>query len=384
MEAWRRFFKTPWLHGLLLACLAFDRPTAAPDQRTRFIPKSVPTPPPAPFATPEVMAERKREAEARPLFASEEPLAFTLAGDFKAIDKDRDPESTVTFPGTITFAAADGSIATKPVRIRGRGHTRRDIKLCDFMPLRIEFTKAEMAGTVFGGHNAIKLGTHCRSVAVFEQYVLREYTAYKIFNLITPNSFRARLANATYVDAPTGKTIGRRFAMFLEDEDDVARRMEGRINEQRKFGFSRLDTDSLTLVTLFEYMIGNTDVAFTAQHNVRVVETPAGARYPVPYDFDYSGLVNASYAVVDKTRIRGIDTVRDRRYLGPCRNAEALEPLLARIRAARADIEKLYQLAGLTEASRRDAKSYLDGFYRTLDRPADVKRALIDICESDG
>jgi hypothetical protein len=156
--------------------------------------------------------------------------------------------------------------------------------------------------------------------------------------------------------------------------------MEGRVNEQRKFGFQRLDPDYLTLMTLFQFMIGNTDFAITAQHNVRVVETPTERRYAVPYDFDYSGLVNATYAVVDKTRIEGISSVRERRYRGPCRTRVELEPFLGTFRAARADVEALYELSGFTEASKRDGKAYIDSFYRVLDRPGDVKRAFIDAC----
>ncbi len=38
--------------------------------------------------------------------------------------------------------------------------------------------------------------------------VLREYAAYRIFNLVTPESFRARLAKVTYVDTGTKKNLG--------------------------------------------------------------------------------------------------------------------------------------------------------------------------------
>ena len=369
---------------VLLAGLASAVPDADVSQ-ARGVQNPAPTPPPGPWPSAAVFAERRREAENLALFRSADTLPFTLTADFRAIDRDRDPESTKTYGATITFTQPDGTEASRSLRIRGRGHTRRDYKLCDFSPLRLEFTRGEMKGTPFAGQGALKLVTHCRSVAVFEQYVLREYSAYRILNLLTPYSFRARLARATYIDAATRKKIDERYAIFIEDADDVARRMEGRVNEQRKFGFARLDQDYLTLVTLFEYMIGNTDVAFAAQHNVRVVETPAEKRYPVPYDFDYSGLVNTSYAIVDKTRIRGITSVRDRLYLGPCRTAAELEPIFARMRAARKAVEALYdEIPGLTDASRRDAKAYLDGFYRTIDRPLEIKRAFIDGCKSDG
>jgi hypothetical protein len=367
---------------MIALCLALPAATsraAAGQARTTKPP--APTPAPDPWPSRAAIAERKRTAENLPLFRSTEPLLFTLTADFRAVDRDRDPSSTKTYPATITLPQPDGSSISRPLRLRGRGHTRRDLKLCDFMPLRLEFDKAQVAGTEFAGNSALKLGTHCRSVSVFEQYVLREYTAYRVFNLLTPYSFRARLARATYVDAGTKRTIGERYAMFLEDADDVAKRMEGRINEQRKYNFDRLEPDYLTLMTLFQYMIGNTDVAITAQHNVRVVETPAGLRYPVPYDFDYAGLVNASYAVVDRSRIRGITTVRERLYLGPCRTHSELEPHFAKMRAVKPEIYALYdQVPGFTDDSRRDAKSYLDGFYRTIDRPAEVTRSFIDTC----
>jgi hypothetical protein len=242
-----------------------------------------------------------------------------------------------------------------------------------------------MNGTVFAGQGALKLVTHCRPAALFDQYVLREYTAYRVFNLLTPYSFRARLARATYVDSVTGRKTDERYAMFLEDADDVAKRMDGRVDERRVFGFQRLDIDQLTLVTLFEYFIGNTDVAFAAQHNIRVVETFAGRWYPVPYDFDYSGLVNTTYAVVDQTRIREIHSVRDRLYLGPCRTAAELEPHFAKFRAVKEDIFALYDNEpAFTAASRRNARSYLEAFYRTIDRPGDIKREFIATCKSNG
>jgi hypothetical protein len=63
--------------------------------------------------------------------------------------------------------------------------------------------------------------------------VLREQRAYRISNLLTPRSFRARLARATYVDAATKKSLGTRHAMFIEDDDDVAKRLKGALRGGR-------------------------------------------------------------------------------------------------------------------------------------------------------
>jgi hypothetical protein len=44
-------------------------------------------------------------------------------------------------------------------------------------------------------------------------------------------------------------------------------------------------------------MIGNNDFSTYAPHNEKLMEVD-GKIVPIPYDFDLSGLVNASYAVV--------------------------------------------------------------------------------------
>src|SRR4051794_31722307 len=49
----------------------------------------------------EARLERERAANQRALFASEEPLPFTLIADFKAVNRDRNPDSTKTFPATL-------------------------------------------------------------------------------------------------------------------------------------------------------------------------------------------------------------------------------------------------------------------------------------------
>src|SRR4030095_10841978 len=163
---------------------------------------------------------------------------------------------------------------------------------------------------------------------------------YRIFNLLTPRSFRARLAKVTYIDSVSGKLLTARYGMFLEDDDDVARRMEGRIAELFNALFKELDAESQTLMFVFEYMIGSTDLSVVKLHNVRLVQDRARVLYPVPYDFDLAGLVDTSYALVDKRL--GITSVRDRLYRGPCRTEAELEPMLEKFRAKKSEAMALY------------------------------------------
>jgi hypothetical protein len=322
------------------------------------------------------MAERRRDAEERRLFRSDEPLAIALAAHFDAVGRDRDPRSETTYPATIDVTDA-GTSHHLALRIRTRGHARRNPAVCAFAPLRLEFDRAQSRGTLFEGHGALTLGTHCRPGS--EEIVLREHAIYRMYNLLTPRSFRTRLARMRYVDAGSGRTIAEQFGLLIEDDDDVARRLDGRITTIEQLVFTRLDPDALNLMMLFEYMIGNTDFSIYVQHNVRVVQTQLGRRFPIPHDFDYAGLVDARYA--RPTPGLPIGSVRERLYLGPCRTVADWQPHFERLKAKRADIETLLDtLPGMSVAYRRDAKAYLAGFYALLERPAEVKRALLDPC----
>jgi hypothetical protein len=361
--------------GFLLAVVCATVPALGLQQRGAPPPKTKPGPT-SPWPDAKTMEDRRRSAQTRRLFRVTEPLEFTLTANFKALNGDRDPNSTKTFPGTIDFAKDDGTPISVPVTLSGRGHARRQI--CSFQPIRIEFPKDKVKDTVFDGHGPLKLGTHCRNE--YEEFVLREYAAYRIYNLLTPRSFRARLAKATYVDASTKKPIATRYAMFIEDDDDVAKRLEGRIVDLKKLIFRQVDNETVTLMTVFEYMIGNTDMSMYEQHNVRLVQTQNGIRYTIPYDFDYAGLIDAPYAIPG-TRL-GLVTVRDRLYRGPCRTVDELQPLFEKLRGLKPDVMSIFtSLPGMSDKYRRDAQQYLEDFYKTLDRPGDVKKAFIEGCD---
>lgn len=331
-----------------------------------------------PWPDAERMRERREDALARRLFQSSDPLPFTLTADFKALNKDRNPNSTKRFPAVLSVVGDDGQARSIPVSLGTRGHSRL-IHNCGFVPIRVEFPKEETKGTPFEKQDDLKLGTHCHGSKEYEQYALREYLAYRIFNLFTPRSFRVRLARATYVDSKSGETLVDRSAMFLESEDDLARRLEGRIAELPRSVFRDLDSETLTLMMLVEYMIGNTDFSIFVLHNVRLVQNQERVIHPVPYDFDYSGLVDARYAL--PSRLLNLTTVLERAYRGPCRTLPELQPFVATFRQKKAELMALVDsVPDLDSGSRRRAKAYLEEFYTTIDNRGVLKRELVDGC----
>lgn len=327
------------------------------------------------------LAERRAEAEGRRLFQESEPLEFTLTADFRAVNRDRDPDSTNTFPAVLTLPGEPGGAAPAKldVTLRTRGILRLNALTCSFVPLRVDFPMKVGKGTVFDGQDTLKLVTHCENEDLYDQYVLLEYLAYRIYNLMTPRSFRVRLARATYVDSVRGKPITTRNAVFIEDDDELARRMEGRSLEVPSLLFSDFDRHSLTLMMLFQYMIGNTDFSIYTLHNVRILQTPPKVLYPLIWDFDISGLVSPVYAIPDP-RLK-IANLRERLYRGPCRSMNEYEVALAVFREKQAEVLALVEsVPGFTQGSRRNATRYLTQFYSLLADKGRLKRELVDKC----
>jgi hypothetical protein len=334
-----------------------------------------------PWPAAEVMEATRVEVDSRRLFKETEPLTFTLTADFKALNKERNPDNKKLFPAVLTVLETKGA-QDIPVKIGSRGHFRLMPRNCDFVPIRVEFPRdGETKGTLFDGQTSLKLGTHCRNDHEYDNYTLKEYLTYRLFNLVTPLSFRARLAHGSYVDANTKKTVANnRYAIFIEHENDVARRFGGRVVELQRIQFNDLDPATLNRMMLFEYMIGNTDFSIWLLHNVRIVQDPNRKLYAVPYDFDLTGLVHPPYAIPDPKL--GIRSVVDRLYRGPCRTTEDFDAAAESFRAKRADMFTLLEsMKDLDPLARGDAKSYLESFFRTIERPESIKRQFVNGCK---
>jgi hypothetical protein len=327
-----------------------------------------------PWPDEEELLARKTEAQNRKLFQDGPPPEFTLTADFNSINKERTPNNAKQFPAVLTIGGAN-----IPVRLASRGHLRLKTDVCDFVPLKVTFTSTtQLTDTIFDGQTTLKLGTHCRTERDFDQYVVREYLSYKLGNLVTPLLFRARLAHATYVNAGSKKS-STHMALFLEHENDVARRLSGREVRVPHLAFRDFDREALTRAMLLEYMLGNTDYSIWSLHNVVIVQDKQRHLLPVPYDFDLSGMVHTPYAAPDPRLF--LKEVTDRLYRGPCRSVDefnaAAEPFRAREAEMMTVIDSSHELNGVHKG---EMKSYLEGFFRRIATPESIKKTFVDGC----
>jgi hypothetical protein len=317
-----------------------------------------------------------------PLFASDAPIQFTIQGPINSIVRTAE-RSPSTVAATLSLA---GSAEVHAIRLTPRGISRRRKVTCDFPPLRVELAQPAAATSLFAGQRRLKLVTHCRSSSGFQQHLLLEYAAYRMFNVLSPLSHRARLATVSYVEA-NGKNLTTRLGFFIEDLDDVARRngmrpavVGDRISSQQ------LEARQAARVALFEYMIGNLDWSMRAGpagegccHNSRLLSGASAVMSPVPYDFDYSGLVDAPYAIPPE-QFR-VNSVRTRVYQGFCRHNGAALAAAVEFRAARPSLEALFsQIPAMEDRTRRKALSYLSRFFEEIATDQSLQSRVLKGC----
>ena len=100
---------------------------------------------------------------------------------------------------------------------------------------------------------------------------------------------------------------------------------------------------------------------------------------PVPYDFDYSGLVDASYAIPSENL--GISSVRERYYLGPCREDEAYLAAIEHINQHRDEIlQMVNNFEYLDEKHKKNAISYLEQYFAKAGTDHMLKFSLQKTC----
>ncbi|HUQ52474.1 MAG TPA: hypothetical protein VM692_09650, partial [Gammaproteobacteria bacterium] len=272
------------------------------------------------------------------LFATDEPLALTLSAPFGAVFRatTEDPEYQ---DATLAYRSADGSAASVPLRVRVRGKSRAAV--CDFKPLLLNFRTADLVGTAFEGEDRLKLVTHCKASASYDEYLKLEYLSYRVWSLLSETALRARLIEVAYVDSSRARDLGTRPGILLEDEGRFAERQALTVFEGPKVERAKYDAGALALLDVFQYFVGNTDWSALAGpagqeccHNVVPYVRADGVMVPVPYDFDATGLVNAPHALPDERL--PIRSVRQRLYRGACRTPEELAPSFERFQAQRA------------------------------------------------
>jgi hypothetical protein len=308
-------------------------------------------------------------------FKDETPFNATIETYWSKLINQKNKEGRV-FPAQFKCNLGDSITVSEPVSLVVRGHSRR--AYCYLPPVKLSFKKTSTS--VMHPLKSIKLVNVCKPNALYEQYLYKEFLCYKIYNLLTDKSFRVRMLKIDYRDSSGNKSAFIENAFLTEDEKDMAKRTDCIEWNAGNLYNEATNRKQMTLVAVFEYMIGNTDWSVPAKHNIKLIQSKADSLskpFAVPYDFDYSGLVNTEYAVPDA--MLNTETVEERVYRGFPRTMEELNETFEIFIQQKENIYALINNSELLASrTKRDMIYYLESFYSIIKKPGDVKKIFID------
>jgi hypothetical protein len=176
-------------------------------------------------------------------------------------------------------------------------------------------------------------------------------------------------------------------AFFIEEDWQVAERHGMEVVEVETLALAELDPQTMALLGVFQFMIGNTDWSGTSAapgedccHNGAVIATPGteGGRILLPYDFDQSGLIDAGYAIPSGSL--SIKSVKQRLYRGYCQWTPALDSAIQRVSEQRAQVIGAFNSELASKRARRRAVEYLRESYEIVTDPQRRQSVIEERC----
>ena len=309
-------------------------------------------------------------------FEEESTVNATLEMDLKDLLAKKAPDRFL--PATLSFTMKDGATITEKIEASVRGNFRRET--C-FMPgLKLNFRKDSNSSLY--KFKELKLSNGCNTGDESGQLVVKEFLAYKIYNQLTDMSLRVRFMNVSFKDVSGKKKPYTQFAFLIEDVDEMAKRNKMVEVEGTPYNTEQTNRDQMTIVTLFEYLIANTDWSVPSYHNIKLIgpKDDKNVRpYAVAYDFDICGFVDPPYATIDEQLQDQISSVRDRLNRGFPRTMEELKI------AVKVYNDKKEKIMGLIKnneylSSKEKSKcvSYVEDFYKIINNDKDLQRIFVD------
>jgi hypothetical protein len=299
------------------------------------------------------------------LFTNDEILHLALRFDLKEYTRKKPKDEYLK--AVLTYYINEKDSVNKEVRLKSRGEFRNGY--CSFPPIRLNFSKSDFQKPDIKKIDKIKLVTHCQSGN--EDYLFKEYLIYKLYNVLTDYSFRVRLASVDYISTTQKNKVIRSYGFFIEPIELLAERIQAVPVESPALNQKNIIPEMMDRVAIFNYMIGNTDWSVPGQHNCKVLSVQSfenpGLGIIIPYDFDYSGLINADYAAPIEGL--GIDKVTQRRYLGLCRPEENYVKALKEFSEKKTEFYKVInEFQYLSAKEKKGMISYLDGFFNNIEK----------------
>ncbi len=264
--------------------------------------------------------------------------------------------------------------------VRRRGNYR--LKNCYFPPITVKLKKKDTKNTPFEGHKKLKLVMPCLLQKDKNDNVIKEYLAYKLFEVMSPYHFKTRLVDITFEESKGRKIKSHLIkGILIEDDRSVAKRFDAKVYKRYSHPLNHEPVASVKNA-IFQYMIGNTDFSQAYLHNMKVIFVN-NSMIPLPYDFDMSGLVNCSYAVVSEIQGEslGMTSVTERKYRGFVRDEKIFSQVQKEILSEKTNMISILNNHEKYFESPKEysvAKEYILSFLAILSDDKKFKKEIID------
>ena len=312
------------------------------------------------------------------LFTQDEIIKIVLESDFKKLVKNKFKDEYQQ--ALIRYQVSDSVMLNLRIEIKPRGNVRKSV--CYFPPLMLKFSKKDTIIRPISEFDKLKMVVKCSKAIINEQYLLSEYYAYKLLNNLSDFSFRVKLMQVTYIDTGWKFKSGTSYAYIIESLGQVAEGQNAIPFEYERIGDKYINAENLATVYLFQYLIGNTDWSIPAGQNIDMVrskEPEDSLPYIIPFDFDYAGIVDASYAVPDASL--DMASVRERVYRGVCIDEKHIQQAADRFIQSKDGIYRLYNDSSILDKFVLDhTLDYIDEFYQIIENEAYFRSAILENC----
>lgn len=312
------------------------------------------------------------------IFDLEEPLDISLKYDITSFIRHKSKGEYL--PAKLNIHLNETDSIVKNIRLKARGNFRRGH--CFFPPIYLNFKTDPIKTTELEGIRKIKMVTHCSTSKSYQNYILKEYLAYKIFNILSDKSFRVRMLCINYIDTGKKARNYQQRGFLIEPVDLLVKRHNSIEVDGEKVRGINVKNYDIDVVALFNYMIANTDWRAKGGHNMKYIkplEVLSNKVEPVPYDFDYAGFVGAHYAIPQEWT--SIKSTKEREYVGYCRDKEedylkVIDLFVAKEEEIRNTITTFKYL---DEKNKAQLIKMIDEFYKLCARP----KVLVNILERE-
>jgi hypothetical protein len=299
-------------------------------------------------------------------------LHLRLTTDLGGLIRNRTKETYQK--ASISYTNRDGDTISRNLEVKARGNIRKEI--CSYPPIKMKWKRKTLDSLGYSRHNEMKVVWQCREGKHYEQVLLREFMAYRLYNLISPYSFRVQLAKMEVHDALHPQRHYSKYAFLIEDESQFEERTQGKFRDTLLKSQRELLREDLLRLYVFQYMIGNTDWSLGNLHNVHILHFPnLDKSVVVPYDFDYAGMVGANYAVPHESL--PIKDIRERYYKGGECSEQEIQRLtqffLEKKQPALSYCEQFPYLDGLIK---KDLVAYIESFFLLLEEKKGLHQVI--------